>query len=393
MPILTVDTVADYVLKHAAQINVFPPDASLKAEAIQGGNVNFAFCVRSSCGKSVFVKQAPEYVAVFGPDGLPLTSTRIQKEVSILGEWKTILGDVADKYLAKLYYFDFENKVFVMEFLEGFSLLDEHLVSPKVTPDADNHIATQMGTFMARTHLATHSSKVSAKRAAFLTTEYENRALRDIQLEFVFTKAYVETSQHTSKEFSVDDRFRSEISALKARYNGETGANNFSLCHGDLHPGSVMVKIAEDDAQVRVIDPEFTVYGPPGLDVGSLLSGYILAAVHHSYLDSEAEAKKKAVESINGAIKASWDAYKSVLSVGGISDELIREIEVESVGFAVAEVCRTALGFAGIRLWLQFDDPKVKEAAVQKALSIVQKCMTARHDEGMQVLFDCLDSL
>ena len=84
MSLLTVDTVADYVSKHAAQINVFPPDAVLTAEAIQGGNVNFAFCVRSSCGKSVFVKQAPEYVAVFGPDGLPLTSTRIQKEVSIL---------------------------------------------------------------------------------------------------------------------------------------------------------------------------------------------------------------------------------------------------------------------------------------------------------------------
>ena len=84
MSILTVDSVADYVSKHADEIKVFPPDAVLTAEAIQGGNVNFAFCVRSSCDKSVFVKQAPEYVAVFGPDGLPLTSTRIQKEVSIL---------------------------------------------------------------------------------------------------------------------------------------------------------------------------------------------------------------------------------------------------------------------------------------------------------------------
>eukprot|EP00985_Skeletonema_marinoi_P012995 scaffold6388_cov121-Skeletonema_marinoi.AAC.1 len=61
MSLLTVDSVADYVLKHADQINVFPSDAVLTAEAIQGGNVNFAFCVRSSCGKSVFVKQAPEY--------------------------------------------------------------------------------------------------------------------------------------------------------------------------------------------------------------------------------------------------------------------------------------------------------------------------------------------
>jgi hypothetical protein len=78
---------------------------------------------------------------------------------------------------------------------------------------------------------------------------------------------------------------------------------------------------------------------------------------------------------------------------GGISKELMREIEIESVGFAVAEVCRTALGFAGVRLWLQFDDPHVKEEAVQTSLSIVQRCMTGRHKDGIQGLFDCLAEL
>mmetsp|Transcript_39653 Transcript_39653/g.71427 ORF Transcript_39653/g.71427 Transcript_39653/m.71427 type:complete len:400 (+) Transcript_39653:156-1355(+) len=390
--ILTKDTVANYVTQHASQINVFPPDAALTAETIQGGNVNFAFCVRSSCGKAVFVKQAPEYVAVFGPDGLPLTSTRIQKEVAILKEWTSILGDDTDKYVPKVYHFDDENKVFVMEFLENFDLLDHHLVASP-SPSIELSIATQLGDFMARTHLATHSYKVSPERAAFLTTEYENRALRDIQLEYVFTKAYKETSEHTSKGFTVDDTFLAEVNALKARYNGEGGAGNMTLCHGDLHPGSVMVKIEDDDAQVRVIDPEFTVYGPPGLDVGSLLSGYILAAVHQSYAHDDDGEKAKTVSSINKGVVAIFEKYKSVMTEGGISDKLIREIEVESVGFAVAEVCRTALGFAGMRLWLQFDDPKVKEAAVQTSLSIVQKCMTARHTEGMQVLFDCLDSL
>mmetsp|Transcript_8054 Transcript_8054/g.18194 ORF Transcript_8054/g.18194 Transcript_8054/m.18194 type:complete len:400 (-) Transcript_8054:84-1283(-) len=390
--ILTQDTVATYVTQHASQINVFPPNATLTAEAIHGGNVNFAFCVRSSCGKAVFVKQAPEYVAVFGPDGLPLTSTRIQKEVAILKLWTSILGVEADKYLPKVYYFDDPNKVFVMEFLEDFVLLDHHLVT-RPSPSTELSIATQLGEFMAQTHLATHSSKVSSERAAFLTTEYENRALRDIQLEYVFTKAYKEVSEQTSKEFKVDEKFLGEINALKARYNGEGGAGNMSLCHGDLHPGSVMVKIG-DDAQVRVIDPEFTVYGPPGLDVGSLLSGYILGAVHQAYANADDEAEKtKTVSSITKGVVASWEKYKSVMIAGGITDELIREIEVESVGFAVAEVCRTALGHAGMRLWLQFDDAKVKDAAVQTALSIVQKCMTARHAEGMQVLFDCLNSL
>ena len=389
--ILTQDTVADYVTKNASQINVFPPDASLAATAIQGGNVNFAFCVRSSDGKAVFVKQAPEYVAVFGPDGLPLTSTRIQKEVAILKEWTTILGDEADVYLPKMHYFDDENKVFVMEFLEDFVLLDHHLVASP-SPATELSIATQLGEFMARTHLATHSSKIMADRAAFLTTEYENRALRDIQLEYVFTKAYKEESSQLSTEFKVDDRFLAEINVLKARYNGEVGAGNMSLCHGDLHPGSVMVKIG-DATQVRVIDPEFTVFGPPGLDVASLFSGYILAAVHQSYTSTDEEVKAESVSSITKGVAAAWETYSSVMRKGGVTDELIREIEVETVGFAVAEVCRTALGHAGMRLWLQFDDKEVHEAAVETALSIVQKCMTARHDGGIQVLFDCLNSL
>ena len=389
--ILTQDTVADYVTKNASQINVFPPDASLAATAIQGGNVNFAFCVRSTDGKAVFVKQAPEYVAVFGPDGLPLTSTRIQKEVAILKEWTTILGDEADVYLPKVHYFDDENKVFVMEFLEDFVLLDHHLVASP-SPATELSIATQLGEFMARTHLATHSSKITSDRAAFLTIEYENRALRDIQLEYVFTKAYKEESSQLSTEFKVDDRFLAEINALKARYNGEVGAGNMSLCHGDLHPGSVMVKIG-DATQVRVIDPEFTVFGPPGLDVGSLFSGYILAAVHQSYTTTNEEVKAESVSSITKGVAAAWETYSSVMRKGGVTDEIIREIEVETVGFAVAEVCRTALGHAGMRLWLQFDDKEVHEAAVETALSIVQKCMTTRHDGGIQVLFDCLNSL
>jgi len=125
-----------------------------------------------------------------------------------------------------------------------------------------------------------------------------------------------------------------------------------------------------------------------------VLSGYIRAAVHQTYARADENgAKESAVSSITKGVIASWEAYRSVLVEGGMAEELIRETEVESVGFAVAEVCRTALGHAGGRLWLQFDDKSVKEAAIQTALSIVQKCMIARHTEGMKLLFDCLNAL
>ena len=69
---------------------------------------------------------------------------------------------------------------------------------------------------------------------------------------------------------------------------------------------------------------------------------------------------------------------------------LLRAIEVEPVGFTVAEVCRTALEFAGGRKWLQFDDPVDKLAAKKAALALVDRCMVARHNGGMTLMLSAL---
>ena len=111
--ILTEETVPAYLAERADEIGVFPRDAALtaKAKAITGGNVNFAFRVTFDDGsqedRPLFVKQAPEFVAIFGPDGFPLTSDRMQKEIDVYQEWKVILGDeLSAKYLPKIYFFD-----------------------------------------------------------------------------------------------------------------------------------------------------------------------------------------------------------------------------------------------------------------------------------------------
>merc|ERR1711957_807261 len=110
-----------------------------------------------------------------------------------------------------------------------------------------------------------------------------------------------------------------------------------------LHPGSVMVN---NDGDVKVIDPEFTVYGPPGLDVGSVLSGYVLAAVHQAYSKNQ-----RAVESICEGMDILWKAYREAMIAGGISLEDLQKV-------------------------------KSKKAA----LTIVRNCMTKRHEEGIQLL-------
>lgn len=385
--VLTAETVPSYLEEHCSEIGVFDNGAELLAKPIMGGNVNYAFFVREEkTGKSVFVKQAPEYVAIFGPDGFPLTSERMQREVDVYEEWRVILGKtLSEKYIPKIYMFDKKRMVFVMEFLDGFTLLDHDLVETSKVIELHPDIAKGLGEFIGMTHAATHSSKLSKERTSYLTKHFENRPMRDIQLEFVFTKCYKEATDEQRAGLIVDEAFQNEIEILKRQYDG-SDHDNLVLSHGDLHPGSVMVK--NDVGKAKIIDPEFTVYGPPGLDVGSLLSGYVLAAVHQAYSKQE-----ESVASICDGIAAIWESYVQALKDGGIEEKTIKAIEVETVGFTVAEVCRTALEFAGGRKWLQFDDQDVKKEARKAALKIVQNCMVARHQGGMELLISEVKSV
>jgi 5-methylthioribose kinase len=270
--------------------------------------------------------------------------------------------------------------VVIMEFLVGYTLLDHVLVGHDTDDGESNShpdtIATCLGDFLGKVHSSTHNSKLSPDRVSVLQDQFENREMRDIQLEFVFSKCYKEATDEQRAGLTLTSDFMKEVDLLKSQYDGKT--NSLVLAHGDLHPGSVMV---DHDGNTKVIDPEFTVYGPPGLDVGSLLSGYCLGAIHQAYANNPDAADKI----VRGA-RAIWDAYSLAMTEGGLRDKL-KDIEIETVGFTVAEVCRTALEFAGGRKWLQFEDEKTKASARKAALQLVDKCMIARHDGGIDLLF------
>ena len=105
--ILTAETIPNYLKDRLDELKVIDTVEGIKVDAIQGGNVNYAFCITLGNGNTVFLKQAPEFVAIFGPDGFPLTSERMQREMDVYSEWKTQLGeDLASKYLPNIHYFD-----------------------------------------------------------------------------------------------------------------------------------------------------------------------------------------------------------------------------------------------------------------------------------------------
>ena len=85
-PLLTAESVPAYLREQCnrGSLTVFGASASISAKAIAGGNVNYAFqATDAQSGTSIFVKQAPEYVAIFGPGGFPLSPARMQQEIDL----------------------------------------------------------------------------------------------------------------------------------------------------------------------------------------------------------------------------------------------------------------------------------------------------------------------
>ena len=77
--LLTIETAPSYVTERAEVIGVFAPDAALTATEINGGNLNYAFHVTDG-ERSVFVKQAPDFIKCFGPSA-QLHKERMELEV------------------------------------------------------------------------------------------------------------------------------------------------------------------------------------------------------------------------------------------------------------------------------------------------------------------------
>jgi len=333
--------------------------------------LNYAFAVADSQGGSVFVKQAPDYIKVLGPEA-KLGSDRMRLECAVYREWEQALGaELTAPFLPRIYSVDEERMAVTMEFLGSYRLLQASLFDGVV----DRRAAKALGEIMALLHSRTHCSVVPTEEARRLAAEYENPKLRDLQLEFVFSKCYRDDPR--AAHLREDAAFIAEVEALKAAYRGEDKAD-LALLHGDLHAGSVMAD--ESTGAVKLIDPEFSIYGPPGLDVGSLLSTYAMA-----YCSRAVASGGDGCAALLEAIGEIWATYAAKMQAAGVAAAVVEKAAELSVGFAGCEIARTALGLAFERS-IKLDDPLKKAAAEEAALKVGQRCILARRGRGPEIL-------
>lgn len=282
---MTKDTYGNLTLKgieaYLKEKGFFPMDADVTVldlhavkESIEGF-VNLIYHAYDTTGKSVILKQMLSFPRFSIEDEKnnrkvnPKTFDlgRMRSEITTLIFWNSI----HPKICPEIYLFDEENRIIVMEELMDLSLLRFDLCRMK-----KNYLfAEKIGNFFGHNlfyssnlHL-THYKKSEIERF-FTNPEYT--ALSG----FIFEENLIASWQRNAIEGTSEIRkacienplLQAEMKRLQTNFL----ENKECLIHTDLHSSNIMVN-AND---VRIIDGEFSGFGPIAQDFGRLTGSLVL---------------------------------------------------------------------------------------------------------------------
>ena len=245
-----------------------PDAANWTVREVGDGNLNLVFIVEGPAGAAV-VKQALPYVRLVG-DSWPLPLKRAFFEQAALA--RQAARDPGR--VPETYHFDERQALIVMEYLHPHVILRKKLIAGERVAG----LARALGEFCARTafrgsDLAMETAEKKADAALFAG----NVELMAITEGLVFTDPYfdAEMNHHTPGLEPVVAVLRGDVAMKTAVQEALMAftANAETLCHGDLHTGSIMCTADE----TKVIDPEFGFYGPMGFDLGMLVANFLMA--------------------------------------------------------------------------------------------------------------------
>ena len=266
---LTIETLADRLGSVDAICKIVGDDSSRwKIDEVGDGNLNLVYTVSSNSG-NIIVKQALPYVRLVGDSWpLPLSRSFYEHEV-LVRQAKRDPGSVP-----QIFYFNKAQAIIAMEMLLPHVILRKKLIAGEYV----DGLAQRLGKFCARTAFrGSDLSLQTADKKSDTALFQGNLALMGITESLVFTEPYfaAEMNHHTDgldpivRILRSDVEMKTEAQKMLLKFT----ANTETLCHGDLHSGSVMCT----DNETKIIDPEFGFYGPMGFDIGMLISNYLMA--------------------------------------------------------------------------------------------------------------------
>ena len=362
----------DDAITYTKDFGIFPESAKLRGEEIGDGNINYIFrVIEDETGKSVVLKQADKFLR---SSGRPLDLDRNRIEAEIL----KLEGECAPEFVPKVYRYDDVMCVIVMEDISAYKNLRKELMAGKIFPK----FADEISSFLVDTLLPTTDLVLDRAEKKDRVRAFVNKELCDISECLVFTEPYVndrdrnivipENMEYVKKHLYDDVKLRAEAAKLKNNFMNNAQA----LIHGDLHSGSIFIN--EDG--MKVIDPEFSFYGPMGYDIGNVIGNLFFSLVNRKHLMEAGEKKELFMGWLSQTIRDIFDMfvvkfhkkYKEIVKDPMYTNEefedwYLGQILADSVGSAGLEIIRRVVGDSKVMEVTSIEDTE-KRVAVEREL-------------------------
>ena len=362
----------DDAITYTKDFGIFPESAKLRGEEIGDGNINYIFrVIEDETGKSVVLKQADKFLR---SSGRPLDLDRNRIEAEIL----KLEGECAPEFVPKVYRYDDVMCVIVMEDISAYKNLRKELMAGKIFPK----FADEISSFLVDTLLPTTDLVLDRAEKKDRVRAFVNKELCDISECLVFTEPYVndrdrnivipENMEYVKKHLYDDVKLRAEAAKLKNNFMNNAQA----LIHGDLHSGSIFIN--EDG--MKVIDPEFSFYGPMGYDIGNVIGNLFFSLSNRRHLMEEGEKKEEFIKWLSQTIRDIFDMfvikfhkkYKEIVKDPMYTNEEFEnwyfgQVLADSVGSAGLEIIRRVVGDSKVMEVTSIEDIE-KRVAVEREL-------------------------
>lgn len=370
----------DEVISYVKEKNLFSENADLTVKEIGDGNINYIFKVENKIdGKSIVLKQADKLLR---SSGRPLDLTRSKIEANIL----RIENDLAPHFVPEIYFYDEIMCVLAMEDISEYKNLRTELIAGKIFLNFADNISE----FLSRTLLLTTDLFMDKFEKKKNVKEFINPELCDISECLVFTEPYDNNRNRNiitagNEEFVENILYKNEdlhFAILKLREKFMNYSQ--SLIHGDLHSGSIFI----NEKGIKIIDPEFSFYGPMAYDIGNVIGNLYFPLYRAKFFMEDSKEKEEFINWLEKCIldipilfsekcKLLWEKYSKdkLLKNKKFRDYYIENIVKDSLAYAGTEMIRRTVGDAKVLELTSLENSEKKleleRSLINKAVSMI----------------------
>ena len=367
----------DEVISYVKEKNLFSENADLTVKEIGDGNINYIFKVENKIdGKSIVLKQADKLLR---SSGRPLDLTRSKIEANIL----RIENNLAPHFVPEIYFYDEIMCVLAMEDISEYKNLRTDLIAGKIFPNFADNISE----FLSRTLLLTTDLFMNKFEKKKNVKEFINPELCDISECLVFTEPYDNNRNRNiitagNEEFVENTLYKNEdlhFAILKLREKFMNYSQ--SLIHGDLHSGSIFI----NEKGIKIIDPEFSFYGPMAYDIGNVIGNLYFPLYRAKFFMEDSKKKEEFINWLEKCIldipilfskkcKLLWEKYSDdkLLKNRKFRDYYIENIVKDSLAYAGTEIIRRTVGDAKV---LELTNLETSEKKLELERRLINKAI------------------